>query len=131
MMYQFRNKKADHARTVILGSLIGLIIFFTLFISGIVSWSGGFFHMMGRPLWKAENAVKDEAQSSGYVLRTKASVFAENEFLKARTAELELAMADYQVLKSENEQLKDLLGRKPARYSFILGAILVKPSRSP
>lgn len=40
-------------------------------------------------------------------------------------------MIDYQVLKSENEQLKELLGRISPKYNFTLANILAKPNSSP
>jgi hypothetical protein len=40
-------------------------------------------------------------------------------------------MIDYQILKTENDQLKELLGRVPESYTFLLSTILAKPNKSP
>jgi cell shape-determining protein MreC len=44
---------------------------------------------------------------------------------------LRLSMSDYQILKKENEDLKELLGRLPISKDFVLGNILTKPNHSP
>lgn len=72
-----------------------------------------------------------QVQTAGYVVRTKSSVFAENQALIQENADLKNSMIDYQVVKKENDQLKELMGRLPTTYSFVLGNILTKPNRSP
>lgn len=131
MKYQFRDKKSiERKARLIKGAIISAVILI-LFLSGVVSVSGGVFNFLGKPLWKARNSVSSNLSDSTYIVRTKKSVFAENEELNRRLIEQNLAMVDYQILKSDNEELKSLLGRIPKTHSFVLGNVLVKPSQSP
>jgi len=107
----------------------GLFIIFSLI--GFLTWSGKIFTSIGRPIWRVENTVIDSAQSIGYVARTKSSVFAENENLKKDNTNLKLSMVDCNILKKENDQLKELLGRVKPESNFIISSILTKPNRSP
>ncbi len=131
MKYQFRDKKSIERKGRLIKGAIICFVILVLFLTGIVSISGGVFNFLGKPLWRARNAVVDTAGSSAYIVRTKKSVFAENEDLNRRLIEQNLAMTDYQILKSENEELKSLLGRIPKNHSFVLGNVLVRPSQSP
>jgi rod shape-determining protein MreC len=130
-MYQFRDKKKYQRRNNFLRIIIIAGVVLLLFILGIISWSGGFFHRVGLPFWKTEKVITDKLAISREVTRTKVSVFIENESLKNKIAEQEARMADYQLIKDENDQLKSLLGRLPTKNNFILGTVLVKPNRSP
>jgi cell shape-determining protein MreC len=131
MKYQFRDKKSiERKRLWVKGAIISFIVL-TLFLTGVVSMSGGVFNFLGKPIWKSRNAIIDAVDSSAHIVRTKKSVFTENEELNRRLIEQNLAMTDYQILKSENEELKSLIGRFPKNHSFVLGNVLVRPSQSP
>lgn len=130
-MYQFRDKKKYKNRINLIKTIILGIVILLLFVLGIVSWSGGFLNKVGIPFWKGKNAVVSEISNSGYITRTKASVFAENETLKSKLMEQSGAMTDYQLLKSENVELKKLFDRVPANITFTLGNVLTRPSSSP
>lgn len=131
MKYQFRDKKSiERKRRLIKGAIISFVIL-VLFLTGVVSVSGGVFNFLGKPIWRARNTAVDAVASSTYIVRTKKSVFNENEELNRRLIEQNLAMTDYQILKSDNQELKSLLGRIPKNHSFVLGNVLVRPSQSP
>lgn len=66
-----------------------------------------------------------------YLVRSKSSVSLENHNLIEEISALRLSMSDYQILKKENEDLKELLGRLPMNKDFVLGNILTKPNHSP
>lgn len=131
MKYQFRDKKGIEKKKRFIKIAIISSIIFLIFITGLVSFSGGFFNFLGRPLWKIRNATSNEISSSAYLIRTKKSVFSENEELNRRLTEQNLAMTDYQILKKDNEEFKSLLGRVTVKNSFTLANILVKPNQSP
>lgn len=131
MKYQSQDKKQIKKGKQIIYTVIGFVFFVFIFVSGIVSWSGGFFHFIGRPLWKTENTLIDSADSISYIVRSKSSVFSENESLKKENADLNTQMIDYNLLKSENENLKGLFNRVPANQTLMLSAVLSKPNRSP
>ncbi len=131
MMYQFRDKKRIAQKRTLIQNVIIFGVYLLLFITGMLAWSGKLLHIIGQPLWKAENSVVTSTENAGYFIRTKASVFHENDILKKENANLKTSLIDYSILKSENEQLKALFGRIPEKSVFILANILVKPNRSP
>ncbi len=106
-------------------------IFLLISITGILTNFGGLFNFIGRPIWRAENNITNTIGNDSYLLRSKASVFAENVELKKENTDLKASMDDYQILKKENDDLKDLLGRLPPKYTFTLANILSRPSTSP
>lgn len=131
MIHQFRDKKRIKKRRLFFKTIAICCIFFVLSVTGFFSWTGKMFTSMGRVIWKTESKVSESLSSVGYIARTKASVFAENEKIKKEDNELKLSMIDYQILKKENEQLKELLGRIPAKSDFILANIITRPNNSP
>lgn len=131
MKYQFQDKKKIKNKKQVVSILLLVIFFVGLFYFGFVSGLGGFFSTIGTPFWKAKNVIVDRAYNTSYLIRTKSSVFNENDSLQKQIADLNLKMIDYALLKSENDQLKDLLGHLPENRTFILSAVLAKPNRSP
>jgi len=81
MIHQFRDKKQIMKRRKNIQTLIGFGIFLFLVICGVLVYLSGFLNYIGRPIWKAKKAVINSVESSGYVVRTKASVFNENQNL--------------------------------------------------
>ncbi len=131
MISQFRDRKSIRKRAQILRTLLWSLVFVGIFVSGFIAWSHGFFQRISIPFWTAKNTVSETASDSLYLIRTKASVFRENQILKEENQMLRVDMTDYSLLKKENTELKEMLGRVPAKTSFILSAILAKPSQSP
>ncbi len=131
MMYQFRDKKQISRRKSAVRNIFIVGIFLALSLFGVLAWSGKLWNSVARPIWSVENAIVDTINSEGYIIRTKASVFSENDKLKKENENLKLSMLDYQILKDENTNLKDLLSRLPVNHNFILATILTKPNRSP
>ncbi len=130
-MHQFRDKKQLLRKKRLIRTIILSAIFLALFASGFVAWTSGALVTIGRPLLKVEESTSDTLHDTSSLFRTKASVFSENETLKQQNSDLRGSMIDYQILKTENDQLKELLGRVPAKSSMILGTILAKPNSSP
>ncbi len=131
MIHQFRDKKQIAEKRRLIKNFIFLIIFLILAALGVFSYSRGFFHFIGRPIWKAKNSVTQNVENLGYVVRTKASVYRENENLSAENINLKNAMIDYQVLKNENVLLKESFNRVSSDKNLILSSILTKPNYSP
>ncbi len=82
MIHQLRDKKQIARRKDLIRNVIIFGLFLVLFITGILTWSGKFFNFIGQPIWKAKNSIIDSANSAGYLVNTKASIFKENENLK-------------------------------------------------
>lgn len=131
MIHQFRDKKQIAKRKRIIKNFIFLIVFLVLASSGIFAYTNGFLHFLGRPLWKTKNAVSNNISSIEYIVRTKASVFKQNENLLNENKDLSAKMIDYQILKSENEEMKNMFSRGVVAKDFILANILTKPNYSP
>jgi len=131
MIHQFLDKKQITKRKKIIRNIIGFGLFFILSAVGVLSWTGQIFNFVGRPIWKAENFVTRGLNNINYLVRTKASISNENHNLIEEISSLRINMADYQILKSDNDQLKEMLGRLPVKNNFILGNILAKPNHSP
>jgi cell shape-determining protein MreC len=130
-MYQFRDKKQINQRKNLIRTIILVGIFLVLSLLGFLAWTGKIFNFIGRPIWKAENTIVEKVTDTGYLVRNKSSVFKENNILKEENATLRSSILDYQLLKSENDQLKEVLGRLPTKHDFILATIITKPNRSP
>lgn len=131
MIHQFLDKKQIIKRKKIIRNAVGFGIFFVLVILGILTWTGNIFHFVGRPVLEAERAVTGGLYNINYLVRTKASISNENHNLIEEISSLRATMVDYQILKSDNDKLKELLGRIPFKNNFVLGNILTKPNHSP
>jgi cell shape-determining protein MreC len=131
MIHQFLDKKQIIKRKKTIRNIIGFGIFFILCVVGILSWTGQIFNFIGRPIWKTENFITQGIYNINYLFRTKSSISKENHNLIEEISSLRITMIDYQILKGEVDQLKELLGRLPEKNNFILGNILTKPNHSP
>lgn len=131
MIHQFRDKKQIAKKKRLIKNILFLVVFLCLATLGFFSYTSGIFHYIGRPIWKAKNVVVNNLESAGYVVRTKSSVYKENENLLQENADLKTRMIDYNILKEENISLKELFGRKPQNKNFVISNILTKPNYSP
>jgi rod shape-determining protein MreC len=75
--------------------------------------------------------VVDRAGDASYLVHTKASIFKQNENLLNENKDLRLKMVDYEILKTENSELKEMFNRGIVAKDFILANILTKPNYSP
>lgn len=110
--------------------MVAFVAIFLLSIFGFFGKISSFLHKLGFPLWKAQNTISTTLESSAYIVRTKKSVFKENEDLRLRNLALESKIMDYNLLEKENEDLRFLLGRAGESKNFILGTIIAKPNKS-
>lgn len=131
MIHQFLDKKQITKRKKTIRNIIGFSLFFLLCAVGILSWTGRIFNFAGRPIWKTENFITRGFYNINYIFRTKSSITNENHNLIEEISNLRMTMTDYQILKSDNDKLKELLGRLPENNNFVLGNILTKPNHSP
>ncbi|MFA6355331.1 MAG: rod shape-determining protein MreC [Candidatus Paceibacterota bacterium] len=112
-------------------NLIFLVFFLLLASLGVFTFISSGIHFIGRPIWKVENSIKNNFENIGYVVRTKTSVYKENENLLKENVDLKQAMIDYRILKNENVSLKELFGRVPNSDDMVLANILTRPNYSP
>ena len=126
MMYQFQDRKKINKRSkIIIFIVLFLVIFYLFYLFD------GFLNIFGKPIWKVQNNIINKVDNSGYIFRSKSSLFYENENLLKENTDLKISMIDYQTIKKENIELKELLGYIPTDNNFILSSILTKPNHSP
>jgi cell shape-determining protein MreC len=131
MIHQFRDKKQIAKKRRLIKNLIFFIVFLIFAGAGIFSYTSGFFHFIGKPMWVAKRAVVNSIENNGYVVRTKASVYKENENLKQENSNLKTSMIDYDIVKDENIKLKELFNRTVPEKKLVISNILTKPNYSP
>jgi len=130
MIHQFQDKKRILRRKKTTRNIIGFSIFVILSALGFLTYSGKIFNGIGLPIWKTKQTITESFDSLGYLVRTKSSVYQENDNLKKENETLKNSMIDYQILKTENDQLKELLNNTPVKSSFVISNILSKPDHS-
>lgn len=131
MIHQFQDKKQIIQRKKIIRNIIGFGAFIILASIGFLSLTGQLFNYAGTPVWKTENFISKGLYNINYFFRSKAALSDENHNLIDEISNIRLTMIDYNILKEENAQLKELLGRIPDKNNYILGNILTKPNHSP
>jgi len=130
MSYLHDRKKEKNRKIFIIG-LVLAIIFIMLSLFGVFLKLGRIFHFFGRPIWQAKDSISNQIDASLYIIRTKKSVFRENENLISENETLKNKMLDYEILEKENIELKELLGRIENPDNYILGRVISKPNKSP
>jgi len=131
MMHPYLDKKHITKKKKIIRNIIGFGLFLILVTFGVLSWASQIFNYVGSPIWKAEKFITDGFYNINYLFRTKAVITNENHNLIEEISNIRLTLTDYQILKSENIELRELLGRVGENHDFILGNILTKPNHSP
>ncbi len=131
MIHQFRDKKQIIRKKIMKRNIVILGLFFIASMTGLFLLFGNLFNYIGLPIWKTEKMINDSLYDLNYLFRTKVSISNENHNLIEEISNIRLTMIDYQLLKNEVNDLKEILGRLPAEDDFILGNILTKPNHSP
>jgi cell shape-determining protein MreC len=124
------DKKIQRKRfiKIALGVIVLIIlIYFRSSVGGGLSYvSQGIF----RPVLILGQGVGNKLSNIKSYFFSKKSLFLENENLKAQISESEADRANYSSVVAENENLKEILGRKNTNKNIILAAILAKPNQS-
>ncbi len=127
-MYQFRDKKQKYQKR----KIILIFSFFVISTFGLVYLTtNGLWYDLGSIFWKSKNFSNDALSDNSYILRTKKSVFEKNRELIIENIKLRNQMIDYDILKTENTQLKETLGRWKDNNNIIISSVLAKPNFSP
>ena len=83
------------------------------------------------PFWKAKNSSVEGVINSSQLIRSKRSLVFENDNLRKQIRETEFKLLEFEFLNQENEELKELLGRKTfEKDNAVLGAVLSRPNVS-
>lgn len=107
-----------------------LVTFFLIVIFSL-PWTNDILFKVGSPLWSLKNSVTSFFINNISVLNSKTSLSAENNLLKEQIKSDQINQVLFNLLKTENEELKDILNRKSNSQNILLSAILVKPFLSP
>ncbi len=84
-------------------------------------------YSFGRPLWGAESFLMSPFRSFTELLHSKQALLVRNHELLKENADLTTKAADRDLLKAENETLRELFNRKPEAAHFIIADILARP----
>lgn len=107
--------------------VLAILIFFQASIrSGLSYVTLGIF----RPVLSTGGSVGGKFGSLGAYFSSKNSLYNENVDLKARLEADRADRTNYDSLRAENTDLKDMLGRKIGEVEMTLAAILAKPNQS-
>ncbi len=121
-----RRRKKIWAVTAVLLFFAVLFYFKTGIWSGLSYVSGEIF----RPVLVLGNNTSGKFRNLGAYLAFKSSLQNENEALWSKLSEADAKILNYDLLRTENESLKEILGRIKDERKIILSAVLSKPNQS-
>lgn len=112
---------------------VGVVVFLTLFYFKANVFNG--FSYLGqrvfRPVLVVGNSIGQKLGNLGAYFASKSSLSRQNENLQSQLSSEEARMLNYDLVLSENESLKEILGRISTKEDMVLAGILSKPSQSP
>lgn len=127
----FRHDKEKTAkRRKILGVLFVFALVVLIFRTPAERWLGAALQFIARPLWGAQESVQSMLANSSYLLRSRASLAAENASLQNSLDLVALEAHSREALRAENDRLKQMLGRHAGR-DFMLARVLYSPGGVP
>ncbi len=108
---------------------IFLPIVAVIFLIGIFSlpFVKNILFKIGTPLWTVKNSISSFFSDNIGILSSKVSLLNENRLLKEQIGSRQKEQALFDLLKKENEDLKNVLERNTSKKNLLLGAVLVKP----
>lgn len=123
-----RQKK----KKIILGlALAFLLLVVFYFRSGVFGGLSYVIHVVFGPVLSLGDGVSERWSGMRALIADKNSLLEENKILMAKLEEQRTSLANYDSVLADKIRLEEILGRKEESGQFVLGAILVKPNRSP
>lgn len=114
-----RDKKTTNKKSVLFVVLLLLFIF--------IFFSKGIFFVIGKGFWSIKNSVNYFIEYNADVLRSKNSLIKENEDLKEKLLLDKNEKIVIDLIKKENEELKNIFNRSNNIENVVLSNVLVKP----
>ncbi|MFZ2205185.1 MAG: rod shape-determining protein MreC [Minisyncoccia bacterium] len=115
-------------------STIAVIVVFLFisiyFRSALFSKLSYVAHFVFKPVVVLGNNIGDKFSSTGAYFKNKKLIVLKNEELQAQLNEMSARVSNYSIVLDENNNLKEILGRKTEKANMILSAILSKPNKS-
>ncbi len=122
----FQNRRRN-ARLKIFWSLI-ILILILIFLS--TPWARRVLFYVANPVWQIEKSITRAFDHLVIYFDSKQTLAQENDELKNQLQVLTELKGINLILQSENDSLKNLLGRKDAKHKTVLAAVLVKPPKN-
>ena len=129
MNYPLKNNRRENKiRKPVIGTIVILAVagFFYFFAPKVASQS---LYRIAQPLWNARDYVGQTFTNLWSIFAEKKSLAAENTSLRTQLDAANQSLLDLNAYKTENDQLKTLLGRNPTQKK-IFAIILAKPNQS-
>lgn len=130
MSFPQRNKNFS-GRDSNIKKLLPILVVVFLIVTVSTSWMKNIIFTASTPLWMVKNSINYFFANNIALLKSKTSLLSENQLLKDQIKSKEIDTALFDVLKKENDDLKNILSRKIDDKKLILGTVLVKPFLSP
>lgn len=105
--------------------LLGLGFYF-----GKLSFLSESLQFIARPLWAIKNYSATIVDNTVALFESKEKLISENTELKNELKTINLQLLNKKLLLTENEKLKELLGKKDEKTKFILANVILKPNLS-
>ena len=113
------------------GIVLAILVVLFYFRVGVLGGLSSAAHFIFKPVLVVGNSIGNTFGGMGAYFSSKKSLTLENENLKAQILASEADRANYAAVVDENNQMKEILGRKAEKMDLILSSILSKPNRSP
>lgn len=127
MPTNFREERlVKEQRQKIYGALFLILLVVVLGRGPILGGIGRIGHFIGLPFWNTANIVEDKGSSILDTTRSREALLAENAALRDRIELSDLKSEAYDAVLSENEHLKELMGRNDKEHT-ILARVLSRP----
>ena len=127
MNFRLKNKnyliREHNNRNVFIPVVVAL--FFIIIFS--LSWTRNILFKVGTPLWTIKNSISSLFLSNVGVLKSKTNLLDENNKLKEQVLVKNKEQALFDLIKKENEDLKNIFDRSKTNQKLLLGTVLVKP----
>jgi len=130
MNFLLRNKNfltRDSNKSPFLSIIV--VIFFIIIFS--LFWTKNMLFSVGTPLWTIKNNINSFLLNNIGILNSKKNLLKENGLLKEQIRLDEKNRILFDLLKKENDNLKNILNVKGTNQNLLLSAVLVKPFLSP
>ncbi len=118
------RKKAARKRVFI--TIIVLVILVIIIATGPIRRA---LFFIAEPIWKSENSISNSNFFEYF--KSKQALINDRLTIEKKLFLAGNLLAENEILQTENENLKDLLGRKETKQKTVLASILVKPPQIP